>query len=84
MRHLLLAPLLLTLLAGCQSKKENQVVTLYSDSPLFENTRVHVATFDAYQDLEYNSGNCEMAADLRMKEATSDIKYWCEEGYFKE
>ena len=84
MRHLLLAPLFLIILSGCQSKKENHVVTLYSESPFFENERVHVATFDADQDLRYNSGNCETAAELRMQRATSDIKYWCEEGYFKE
>ena len=56
---------------------------LYSDSPLIENERVHVATFDGYNDLEYNSGNCEISADLRMEAATSEIKYWCEEGYFR-
>ena len=61
----------------------NSAVTLYSDSPLIENERVHVATFDAYNDLEYNLGNCEISADLRMESATSNIKYWCEEGYFR-
>ena len=64
---------------------EESVVTLYSESALLgENARVHVATFDAYKDLEYNSGNCEIGADLRMRTATSAIKYWCEKGHFKE
>jgi len=64
---------------------EESVVTLYSESDLLgENARVHVATFDAYKDLEYNSGNCQIGAALRMETATSGIKYWCEEGHFKE
>ncbi len=64
---------------------KESVVTLYSESDLLgANARVHVATFDAYKDFEYNSGNCQIGADLRMETATSGIKYWCEKGHFKE
>ncbi len=71
---------------GIGAASSTDLSTLFSseESVVTLNARVHVATFDAYKDLEYNSGNCQIGADLRMGTATSGIKYWCEEGHFKE
>ncbi|ANU08449.1 hypothetical protein A6F65_02163 [Paraurantiacibacter namhicola] len=55
--------------------------------------RVHFATFDAADGLEYNLANCRMAAralnanvaalaEKLAYERQSDLGYWCEAGAF--
>ena len=57
-----------------------------------ESLRIHVATFDAEQDANYNLANCEFAQQLFNANQphyrgsiydTIKIKYWCEKGNFK-
>lgn len=57
-----------------------------------ETLRIHVATFDANQDANYNLANCEFAQESfntnqphfrSGKIATIKIKYWCEKGRFR-
>ena len=43
---------------------------------------VHVATFDAAEDKDYNRENCEKARDLFASQPGVTIKYWCERGRF--
>ena len=62
-----------------------------------ETLRIHVATFDANQDANYNLANCEFAQELftssqphfrdyrsnTVAVGTIKVKYWCEKGSFK-
>ena len=57
-----------------------------------ETLRIHVATFDADQDANYNLANCEFAQELFNTNqphyrggiyGSTKIKYWCEKGHFK-
>ena len=57
-----------------------------------ESLRIHIATFNANQDAEYNLANCEFAQQLFNANqphyrgsiySTIRIKYWCERGSFK-
>jgi hypothetical protein len=50
-----------TVLLGCGDAR---TYTLYRNSVVLENARIHVATFDAAADERYNSGNCQTASDL--------------------
>lgn len=56
-----------------------------------ETLRIHVSTFDAHQDANYNLANCEFARDLFNSNqphyrgsifGTIKVKYWCEKGRF--
>jgi len=62
-----------------------------------ETLRIHVATFDAQQDANYNLANCEFAQELftsnqphfrnyrsnTVAAGTIKVKYWCEKGRLK-
>ena len=62
-----------------------------------ETLRIHVATFNAHQDANYNLANCEFAHELftssqphfrnyrsnTVAAGTIKVKYWCEKGRFK-
>ena len=73
----------LALLAACEDSKPKGVVyTLYRNLPAFPDMRIHVATFDAAEDKDYNRDNCEKAADLFAKQRGVIVHYWCERGKF--
>jgi hypothetical protein len=80
----------LALLAACDDSKPKGVVyTLYRNSPtvgtiLGEDARIHVATFDAAEDKDYNRKNCEIARDLFAGQPGVQVRYWCERGKFAE
>jgi hypothetical protein len=57
--------------------------TLYRGSPSIENARVHIAIFNANETVAYNMENCQIAADLFMKQQGVTVKYWCEKGNYK-
>lgn len=70
-------------------------VTLYRNSPLQRELRVHWATFDASDGIDYNLSNCQMAARLlnanvaasaeaEGKPPTPGIGFWCEVGGYEE
>lgn len=67
--------------SGCSS--DNQTFTLYRNSVMDENMRVHVATFDATDGETYNKGNCEQAQLLFQGQPDIKTKFWCEKGAFK-
>ncbi|MGH8634245.1 MAG: hypothetical protein ACRET7_08940 [Burkholderiales bacterium] len=62
-----------------------------------ETLRIHVATFNAEQDANYNLANCQFAQELftssqphfrdyrsnTVPVGTIKVKYWCEKGRFK-
>ena len=73
------------MLAACStdSFSDGQVYTLYRNSAMDENMRIHIATFDAAEKEEYNRGNCEQAQVLFQNQLGIKTKFWCEKGRFK-
>ena len=79
MKRLLLP--LLTAIALPTSVNAHSVWTLYSNSTIDKDARIHIATFDNYDEYEgFNEGNCKISVQLR---SPKSIIYWCEEGYFR-
>lgn len=96
------ATLVLLLLAACAGETGNEF-TLYRsgiDIPTQkhdETLRIHVATFDAESDAQYNRTNCEFARDLftsnqphfrdyrstMVAPGSMRFNYWCEKGRFR-
>ncbi len=62
---------------------KGQIFTLYRNSITDEKMRLHVATFDAFEDEAYNRGNCEQAQLLFQNQPGVKTKFWCEKGRFK-
>lgn len=71
----------LLLLYGCESPSDTY--TLYRDSVVFENGRLHVASFDAADGSKYNNENCQHAQLLFQAQPGVKVRYWCEKGQFK-
>jgi hypothetical protein len=66
---------------GCNSSGET--FTLYRNSVLDENMRIHVASFNTTDGEAYNRGNCEQAQQLFQAQSGVKTKFWCEKGMFK-
>ena len=58
--------------------------TLYRNSVVLENARLHVATFDAVDGEQYNSENCQAARDLFQQQPGVKTRFWCEKGRFRQ
>jgi len=59
--------------------------TLYRNT-VVEGTpqRVHMATFDADENEDYNRENCQTAAELFQAQPGVMVRYWCEKGRYRE
>ena len=57
--------------------------TLYRNSVLDANMRIHVATFDTSDGDAYNAENCRLAAELFRDQQGVMTSFWCEKGLFK-
>ena len=68
------------LLGSCN---DAQTYTLYSNSLIIPEMRVHVATFDAADGDDYNRGNCNIASELFKNQPGVTVKYWCEKGRYR-
>ena len=68
-------------LISCGS--DNEIFTLYRNSVIDENMRIHIASFDAVDGEVYNRGNCEQAQQLFKAQQGVKTKFWCEKGVFK-
>jgi hypothetical protein len=68
-------------LVGCSSG--NDTFTLYRNSVMDENMRIHVASFNAVDGEAYNRENCELAQQLFQTQPEVKTKFWCEKGTFK-
>jgi hypothetical protein len=68
--------------SGCDAP-EDQVYTLYRNSYVGANMRIHVATFDAAESEQYNEQNCNIAQELFQRQEGVVVKYWCEKGFYK-
>jgi len=73
----------LTACGGGSGPSESELFVLYRNSVTNENTRIHVATFDAADGEAYNKGNCEQARALFQAQSGVKTKFWCEKGRFK-
>ena len=80
MRLAVLSLSLSPFLAACGGGADSY--TLYRNSVLDANMRVHVGTFDAADGEKYNSENCKVAADLFQRQDGVKTKFWCEKGSF--
>jgi hypothetical protein len=71
-------------LSACDDSNPTTVIyTLYRNSPEFADMRIHVASFDAAADKDYNRHNCEIARDLFASQPGVKVRYWCERGRFQ-
>ncbi len=72
-------------LTGCQptTGHDENVFTLYRSS-FVGSARIHLATFDADERLQYNLENCKTTAQLFQRQAGVKVLYWCERGRFSE
>jgi len=68
---------------GCTGGEEGQTFTLYRNSVLDANMRLHVATFNTTDGEAYNRENCEVAQHLFQAQPDVKTKFWCEKGTFK-
>ena len=64
---------------------EKSVYTLYQGMPTLDGgvMRLHVATFDAAEGIEWNRNNCETVARLYKPVEVGRVSHWCEPGRFK-
>lgn len=74
------AIILLSLLTACSGSES---YTLYRDSLMIQNARIHVATFDSADGEKVNQENCFLAAKLFQQQDGVQTKFWCEKGKFK-
>lgn len=84
MNVLIIVTILSTFSVLGYSKKvdKNKIYTLYRDS-YGTNLRIHISTFDADQNEQWNKVNCKEAAKLRTNKKHNNNKYWCEKGYYR-
>jgi hypothetical protein len=68
------------LLTACS---DSESYTLYRDSLMIQNARIHVATFDSADGEKVNQENCFVAAKLFQHQDGVQTKFWCEKGKFK-
>lgn len=78
-------------LGACGKTDDAATATLYRNSSLDPNARVHFGTFDAVEsDPTFNMSNCQMAARLlnaNIRKLNNDRQpagFWCEPGAFSE
>jgi hypothetical protein len=71
------------IVAGCSGAADGDTYTLYRNSAVLENGRLHVASFDAADGDRYNSENCKQALELFQAQPGVKVKFWCEKGRFK-
>jgi len=72
-----------------QSKNPKDMATLYRDSVVIENARMHIATFNSSIEawrgnlFWYNWENCMTAAKLFQGQSGVKTRFWCEKGPYK-
>ncbi len=69
-------------LSGCNST--TAIYTLYrSSATVGPELRIHVATFDSSDGVEYNRENCNVARSLFQQQPGVTVRYWCEQGRYR-
>ncbi len=75
------------LICGCDD--ESNIYTLYRDSPVGKDMRIHMATFDSKDKTyggtseDYNRENCKLAASLFQAQPNIVTTFWCEKGRYR-
>jgi hypothetical protein len=69
-------------LAAC-SDMSDSTYTLYRNSDMDANIRIHVASFDSDDGDEYNQKNCRLAAELFAQQPGVKTRFWCEQGAYR-
>ncbi|MDQ7020123.1 MAG: hypothetical protein Q9M33_13295 [Robiginitomaculum sp.] len=77
-----------TMLGGCGATDSgNNTYTLYRNSEILPNARIHYATFDSKEGgkftPDYNEKNCREAAAIYRKYDPAKKNWWCEKGKFR-
>lgn len=64
---------------------ERHVYTLYRNSVVLKNARMHVATFDYTGEdrAAFNMENCQHASYLFQQQPGVETRFWCEQGRYK-
>jgi lysine/ornithine N-monooxygenase len=62
--------------AGC-GQSGSDVYTLYRNSPVDPQMRIHVSTYDAKDGNEYNNENCQIGQKVFQNQPGVTVKYWC-------
>lgn len=75
-----LVVLALLALAGCDTL--TPTYTLYRSSTTGP-MRIHVATFNSNDGVEYNRENCQVAMGLFQRQPGVKVRYWCEKGRYR-
>jgi len=88
---LILAAIFLLNISNAQiaqaASKKSGVYTLYRNSGITTNARIHIATFDSKEisygstNEDYNRYNCKLAAKLFMSQPNVITTFWCEKGF---
>lgn len=58
--------------------------TLYRNGVTDARSRIHVATFNSSDGDKYNRENCETARSLFQNQPSVAVRYWCEQGSFRD
>ncbi len=72
--------------AACGMSDRSERYTLYRNSSMMDDARIHWASFDVDNSGSYNEENCQMAADLLNKNVKAlnpegtNVRFWCEAG----
>lgn len=77
---ILSAIVLTTAIAACT---DSEAFTLYRNSPVGADMRIHVASFNAADGEAYNRENCQVAASLFKTQSGVTVAYWCEKGQYR-
>jgi hypothetical protein len=85
-RWLVTAPMILSVgvLVGACKPSDDKLYTLYRASTVPGIKRIHIATFDADENDEYNRTNCDTARSLFEGQLGVVVRYWCEKGYYRD
>jgi hypothetical protein len=85
-RWLAAAPMIVclgALVTACKPS-DDKVYTLYRASTVPGIKRIHIATFDADENDEYNRTNCDTARSLFEGQLGVVVRYWCEKGSYRD
>ena len=72
---------LLALAMACSGNPNTY--TLYRNGTASDTLRIHVATFDADEQGDYNRDACEQTRELYQTQPTFVSRFWCEKGRFR-
>lgn len=72
----------IAVLASC-GVSEGDTYTLYRNSVITQDARMHVASFDTAEGNRYNSENCQHAMELLQAQPDVKVRFWCEKGRYR-